>query len=179
MRIAFCGAQGTGKTTLINYIHEELLPGYIKQSESVRYLKDTFGFDIYSGNIELQLALLTWQTKALLSNTNILLDRSVIDSTTYMMYYHEQNNPRIPDSVRKFIITQAVDLASSLDLIVFLKPEFDLEADGVRVVDVEQQKEITERMAVFIQISGIEEKVIIPTGSVEERALQVLRRVNV
>lgn len=173
MRISVCGAQCTGKSTLINALGEKL-PEYDIQRESVRYLVKNYGFDIKAANTDLQLALLNWQTRALYEHDNILLDRSFIDSTSYMLYYHKRKQPEVPTGVYNYIMDTAKMLSQKVDLFVFLKPEFKFVDDGFRILDAEQQNEITELMEGLFDEFGVNYKVLEVEGSVEDRVNQVL-----
>jgi nicotinamide riboside kinase len=182
MRIAFCGAQCTGKTTLIQALladKDVTWHGYISRQEGVRFLKDIYNFDMHSATFELQLALLALQTRDLLEE-HVLLDRTIIDSTTYMMYYHKKKNSNIPDNVIQFILQTSMSLVPRLDLIVFLKPEFGLIDDGVRLVDKKQQDDITEGMQKMMEFFNVpSDKIIMPTGSVENRVAEVKKRMMI
>lgn len=173
MRISFSGAQCTGKTTLLRAL-EGKLPDYKIQNESVRYLVKNYGFDIEAANTDLQLALLQWQTMALYNNDNVLLDRSFIDSTAYMLYYHKRGNPEVPGGVYNYIMDIAEKLTKKVDLFVFLKPEFELIEDGFRLIDKEQQAEITDIMESLFSKFGVEDKLLIATGPLDDRVEQVL-----
>lgn len=181
MRISVSGAQCTGKSTLIEALSKEL-PDYVVQAESVRYLTKKYGFNIDEPTSDLQLALLNLQTRALYENQNILLDRSFVDSTSYMIYYKQKEtrektfSPKhlISDEAYDFIKTSAKELSQRVDLFVFLEPEFELIDDGFRIIDEVQQKQITEIMEQLFEEFGVDYKVIRPTGSVKERVEQVL-----
>ena len=171
-KIAFCGAQCTGKTTLIHSFHEKY-PIFQIQQESVRELKAKYGFDIASGDISFQLALLTLQVKEACLPKHILLDRTVLDSTAYLLYYHVRKNPEIPKHIYQFIKDMAKEVLKQIDIIVFLRPEFDLIPDGIRIVDRDQQKEITDLIYYLIQEFQVENKVIEVFGPVQDRMTQI------
>ena len=173
MRISISGAQCTGKSTLINALKKEL-PDYEIQRESVRYLVANYGFEIKAANTDLQLALLNWQTRSLYEHTDILLDRSFIDSTSYMLYYHKRRQPEVPFGVYNYIMDTAKALAQRIDLFIFLKPEFELIDDGFRLLDKDQQEEITELMEDLFEKFNVEHKVLRVTGSLEDRVSQTL-----
>lgn len=173
MRISFTGAQGVGKSTLIEAVAPHF-PDYHIQRESVRYMVKKYGFDIQSADPTLQLAVLNLQTKSILGYEDILLDRSVIDSTAYMLYYHRRKNPEVPQAIMDLVMDTSKELAQKLDYIVFMQPEFDLVDDGFRVLDVDQQKEINDIMKGLIETFDVSHKVIWVRGSVEERVEEVL-----
>jgi nicotinamide riboside kinase len=177
VRISISGAQCTGKSTLIDAL-EKRLPEYAIQRESVRYLVKKYGFEIEAANTDLQLALLNLQTRSLYEHKDILLDRSFVDSTAYMLYYHKRKQPEVPAGVYNYIMDAVKELAQNIDLFVFLKPEFELVDDGFRVLDNDQQQEITELMGELFDEFDIRHKVLEVSGSVEDRVDQILFYIN-
>lgn len=173
MRISFTGAQGVGKSTLIEALIPKF-PGYKVQKESVRQLVKKYGFDFGTADPTLQLAILNFQTRNTLLHNNILLDRSVIDSTSYMLYYHKRNQPTIPKPIMELVLEAADEISNQLDLIIFMKPEFELVDDGFRILDYDQQKEITGIMEYLIDKFRVWDKTLIVHGSVEDRVQQVM-----
>lgn len=177
-KIAFTGAQCTGKTTLMHALirHPEIEKNnYHIQTESVRYLKDTYGLNIYSGNEIIQLSVLGMQIENSMQSGNWLLDRIGVDSYSYLCYYHERKNPEIDAKVKQLIFDTSKRIVNNyVDLIVFLRPEFPIIKDGVRVADPQQQKDVDAIMCQTIKDFGVEDKTITPQGSVEERVQCVL-----
>lgn len=177
MKICFTGAQCTGKTTLINAL-EKKIPWYEVQRESVRYLVKKYGFNIEGANADLQMALLNLQTRALFSSENVLLDRSFIDSSAYMSYYINKGITTLPTSTYDYIIDTTRELSKKIDLYVFTVPEFSIVEDGFRLIDKEQQSEVTEIMAELFKAMDLTERVLTVHGSVDERIEQIMRRIS-
>jgi len=170
-RIAISGAQCTGKSSLIAALKEDkAFKAYKVRSEGVRSLKENFGFDIYSGNAEVQLAVLALQAKDSGEN-GILLDRTVLDSLTYALYYHERQNPRLPEPILNFLTHESTVIASRIDHFIIIQPSFNMIWDGTRVIDTDQQNDISLGMIRMLRILDIpEEKVFfIHGGSIQER----------
>jgi nicotinamide riboside kinase len=169
-KIILTGATSVGKSTLINALSKEF-PEIKVQTESVRYLKDKYGLDFRSGDTALQLALLQLQTKILMDESDYFCDRSSLDSLSYTSYYRKKGNSNIDDNVYEFLYNESKNnMLKYADLIIYLAPgEFDIVEDGVRIVDNEYQYETHLEMEHFIKEFGLEDKVIRPRGSVEER----------
>mgnify|MGYP004636869731 FL=1 len=171
LHIAFSGACCVGKTTLINILSEEY-KDFTIQRESVRYLKDKYGLDFRSGDTGLQMALLHLQTKFLMSSGKYLLDRTSLDSLAYSRWYKAQGNSDIPSNVFAYMEEESKkNLIERVDLVIFLRPEIPLIADGTRIVDKEYQLGTDKIMEDIIKECGIENKVIQPHGTPIERAL--------
>lgn len=171
INISLTGASSVGKSTLINVLREEFRD-FTVQTESVRYLKDKYGLDFRSGDTALQLALLTMQSNLLLTPGNFFLDRSVIDSLSFLKFYKNKNNSDVPASAYSFIEDTSKRYAQEfIDLVIFLRPEFPAVEDGTRITDEDYRKETDEIIAQTIKEWGLENKTIVPHGSVIERAM--------
>lgn len=171
INISITGCSSSGKSTLINVLREEFRD-FTVQTESVRYLKDKYGLDFRSGDTALQMALLNLQTNLLLTPGNFFLDRSVVDSFGYLRYYRLLSNSDVPASAYSFIEDTSKRYAQDyIDLIIFLRPEFPAVEDGIRITDENYRKETDEEIAKIIKEWGLENKTIIPHGSVIERAM--------
>ena len=171
INISLTGASSVGKSTLINVLREEFRD-FTVQTESVRYLKDKYGLDFRSGDTALQLALLNLQTNLLLTPGNFFLDRSCLDSFSYLRFYRSKNNSDVPASAYSFIEDTSKRYAQEfIDLVIFLRPEFPAVEDGTRITDEDYRKETDEIIAQTIKEWGLENKTIIPHGSVIERAM--------
>lgn len=171
INISITGCSSSGKSTLINVLKEEFRD-FTVQTESVRYLKDKYGLDFRSGDTALQMALLTMQTNLLLTPGNYLLDRSVVDSLSYLSYYRERNNSDVPASAFSFIEDTSREFARNyIDLIIFLRPEFPAVEDGIRITDDQYREDTDSIIARTIKDWGLEDRTITPHGSVIERAI--------
>ena len=146
MRIAFTGAQGTGKTTLIralsnylpNYtVYEELVRGLAKTSKvKINKEADDASQDIISTE-HLRVAVESYY-----SNKNVIFDRCVLDSYVYAKDSYD----------RKLISKSCVEYATSVidiinryypyDMVIYIPPKLDLVEDGVRDTNVEYRDNI-------------------------------------
>lgn len=171
LKIVFSGASSTGKSTLINVLREEF-KDFTVQTESVRYLKTKYGLDFRSGDTALQMALLTIQTNLLVQPENYFCDRGTPDSFSYLSYYRERNQSDIPESAFRFIEDTSREYAQKyIDLIIFLRPEFPVVEDGVRITDADYRRDTDLAIEKTIRDWGLENKTITPHGSVIERAM--------
>lgn len=170
IHISLTGVACSGKTTLMNALAKEY-PEFKVQNESVRYLKNQYGMDFRSGNAALQLSLLHLQTKYLLTPGYYLLDRSSVDSWSYTQYYKDRGQSDIESNVLKYVEDESKHNAQELiDLIIYLRPgDFKLVEDGVRITDKDYIRDTDLEMEKTIKKWGLENKVIEPHGSVEER----------
>ena len=171
IHIVMSGASSVGKSTLINVLREEFRD-FTVQTESVRYLKNKYGLDFRSGDTALQMALLTMQTNILLKPENYLCDRSLTDSLSYLRYFRERGQSDIPESAFKFIEDTSKEYAQKyIDLIIFLRPEFPVVEDGVRITDEDYRRDTDLMIEKTIKEWELEDRTIIPHGSVIERAM--------
>lgn len=171
IKIVFSGASSVGKSTLINVLREEFRD-FTVQTESVRYLKNKYGMDFRSGDTALQMALLTMQTNLLISPGNSFLDRSLDNSFAYCSYYRDRNQSDIPESAFRFIEDISKEYAQKyIDLIIFLRPEFPVVEDGVRITDDDYRRDTDLAIEKTIKDWGLEDRTITPHGSVIERAV--------
>lgn len=181
MKIAMVGAQCVGKSTLINALMNDYdFRGYQVRPEGVRFLKENYGFDIYSGNAEIQLAVLALQAKDS-GEPYILLDRTVVDSLSYALYYHERKNPELSKPILDFLVHESKLIARRIDHFVFLQPSFPMEEDGTRVANYEQQADITRWMEYVIEMLEIPvgKVLYITGGSVNERVDWIKERTRI
>lgn len=133
IKIGFCGAQGTGKTTNMNIIAGELgRRGYNvgKVEEVARNCPLPIN---QSTKEESQVWILAEQLKEEINQTDVykrdivICDRTVIDIYAYYRYNHDKND--MFESVIE-------EWADTYDLIVYYPPnDAYLKDDGVRSVD--------------------------------------------
>lgn len=132
MKIGFTGAQGTGKSTLV----EELLqifPEYSRHTNiSRKFSKEIPGFKINrdAGVIE-QSILLGGIALDVLTADNIIADRSIIDALAYT-----EINKNISREHKDVLFDMFNSISDKYDFIFYTPIEFTPENDGIRDMDV-------------------------------------------
>lgn len=151
MRIAFCGAQGTGKSTLVPLISKRLnLPILNKTTKEVM---DEFNFksqddvlkDPSVTGVNFQSAMIKSRHDFFMNHnkngvTNYITDRTPLDS---WVYYLVHNSYYASDKVSKELENIVKDSSQYFDFVFTLKPGlFDIEDNGVRNTKLYYQKMI-------------------------------------
>jgi predicted ATPase len=177
MKIGIIGAQGVGKTTLIDaLVQQDEFAGYVHVPSPTRYLKTMFGMDFNNANTEIQLATLSMQINNMLAYEDAFYDRTVIDNLAYLHWYAGRGESDLSANSLNFIQYMSRYLANKLDYIFIIHREFDLVDDGVRNLDPEQQKWIEEDiMRVMAELDVSIQKIFAINGTVEQRVLSVIR----
>lgn len=169
MRIVFTGAHGTGKTTLLNELRPEFekLDYRIETSVS-RYVKK-LGLKINeAGDDDTQNLIMAIMAQNALIYPNLVSDRCIIDTLMYSRYMYDRGSIN-SETMLKAEIT-ADKIKPLYDLIFWLRPEFEIEDDGLRSVDKEFQKDMDEYFHDYIRSNhDITWSVFQLSGSVEER----------
>lgn len=174
-RIIFSGAQGTGKTTVLNYFKEK---GNNVITEVVRQLKES-GVKINKDGDEKGQTKIFKTYKSLLgeiSVTGYISDRGLFDVVAYTKYLADHGQVS-----QEFLQKQIKDLkkfvSSNPDIVYCYFPiEFPVEDDGVRDTDEEFRKEIDENIQYLYTTVGISAFVI--KGDVETRQQKLTRIMN-
>jgi nicotinamide riboside kinase len=170
MKILITGTHGTGKSSLLNELKK--LPE-LKDFKFIggvtREIKDLGLLINEEGDWRTQLLCVAKDVINLLENeyNNVVYDRSILDTKIYTDYMCVNSWSR--EVVR---VGVAVDHIFSLfrfsfDIIIWLRPEFDLEDDGVRSQNIEFQEEIDERFNFIMRTYN--NSVFQLTGTLEER----------
>ena len=162
----FVGAQGTGKTTILNHYKEM---GWYCITEVVRQLAKQ-GIKINEmGDIEGQKVIYKKYKDLLNHNASYMSDRGLIDVTAYTGYlYTHQPSPETEELFMEQYMGCLEFLKEHENAYIFYFPiEFDVVDDGVRSVDEDYRKEIDKNIKTILEngkIPFIEVK-----GTVEER----------
>lgn len=184
MRIAFFGACGTGKTTLVKSIYEELnlKPLY----NNARSVIAGLGIDDVS-NIEptkralmLESILISRIMKQIeILDEDFISDRSPLDELMYWELDNDKNFPSLTPVIKRFVSSYLQRF--KYDLLVYVPIEFDLSEkekneDRLRYVDEHRYVE-DEYVNAFYNKEKEEllycKKIIKVSGSVEERIHQI------
>nr|DAQ14752.1 MAG TPA: AAA domain protein [Caudoviricetes sp.] len=177
VRVAFSGAQSTGKTTLLNALRESADFKDCKfWDEITRQIKEQ-GFEINEqGTDATQLKIMQEHKRRVQEDQAgdandsglIIFDRCSLDGLVYTQYLYNKgqvSKETLDEATRVFEETIA-----DWDAIFFLRPEFEVVDDGVRSVNVEFHRNIVFLFDHFIEKYKLQ--VIQLTGSVEDRVQQ-------
>ena len=169
MKIAFTGAQSTGKTTLLQAVksNEEFRYKYEFIDEITRRMvKKGLKINEAGGNTT-QLLIMNEHIKNLLYQ-NVIMDRCVLDGVVYTDWLHWEGK------VEKWVWEYAKNVfdhyVNQYDVIFYLKPEFDIVDDGVRSVDISFRDEIVQRFERYIK--HVRVPIVTLSGTVEQRLEQ-------
>ncbi len=191
MKIAFVGAQGTGKTTLVNKL-KNAMPWMHVYDEVVRTLaknpnvKINKEGDDYSQDL-ISLTHLRNAQEAHYAHKYSLFDRCIIDSHAYAMQCMQDGFVSSESVNYSSRIMNAIFHTFPVDLVIYIPPykEF-LKEDGVRDTDAEYQEKIAIHMkntihviknghpdldVVELETIGIDERVQEITDYLEEKGL--------
>lgn len=172
MRIGICGAQSTGKTTLLNALRsEDLLKDYIICNEVTRKVK-SYGLPIneQGNNVTQKLIMQEHIVNVFLYN-KMITDRTSLDGYVYSTHLH--NHRKIDDECWDFVKKIHNKVWSNYDIVFYLDPEFEIEDDGVRSIDRVFRDSIVNLFKYTIEKNKL--NVIKLTGSLRERVESALK----
>ena len=172
MRIVFTGAQGTGKTTLVNALAER---GIRTISIAREQATETGWTSETPGSVEYQKELYDKLYKAISSKKSYLSDRALSCVAAYT-FKHALNNPE-DASFKKLAESQYKKFCKFHNdnpdvLIVYTPIEFEIESDGLRNTNKEDQAQIDFLIKNILDTTGAEYLTV--TGTVEERLAQIM-----
>jgi len=175
MKIAFTGAQSTGKTTLLNKLRnvlpysqkftfiDEITRSMVKHGVSINE----------SGTDKTQIMIMNAHLKnSMVPNT--VMDRCALDGVVYTRYLY--NRGQISTDVMDHAEAVFQSIINEYDHIFYLIPEFDLEDDGTRSTSIDFRNQIVDIFNSYILECEI--PVIRLTGSLQQRVNQIKEIVN-
>jgi len=172
MKIAFTGAQSTGKTTLLNEIRD-VLPDYTFIDEITRSVVSHDVKINEDGTDKTQILIMNSHFKnSLISNT--VMDRCALDGVVYTRYLY--NKGQITDEMMDYAEQVFQSIIDTYSHIFYLIPEFDIVDDGVRSIDLDFRNQIVDLFNKYIEECEI--PVIRITGSLHERVTQIKEVIN-
>lgn len=173
MRIGISGSHSVGKTTLLNVLRS--LPefkGYKVCDEVTRQVM-ALGVSINeNGNDNTQRLIMMKHLENVFLYSNMITDRTALDCLVYSRYLW--NNKKINDQTMHHITNMFGKMWHMYDVVFFIKPEFDIVADGVRSVDSSFRENICKEFDNAIaELELHKDNFHFISGSVIDRAKQV------
>lgn len=179
VKINFVGAQGTGKTTLLETARkDEVFKDFQFCTEIIRDLVKKKNFSINeSGNVKSQKVFFDAYNK-ILNKDGYISDRCIIDVhayTNYLYDYKSSNSEKEFQSLYKEILRENSILKSlnkdSFGIIIYFPIEFELVDDGIRSLNVYFQEYIDQYIVNTLNKYQLPFYTI--RGSVEQRLKQL------
>ena len=175
MKIAFTGAQSTGKTTLLKELKRDnsLALQYDFRDEITRRMQKK-GLLINEGGSDItQLLIMNSHIKNSLID-NVIMDRCALDGLVYTDWMYD--NKKVSQWVREYAENVFNLLIDRYDHIFYLVPEFSLEDDGVRSTNLQFRDDIVDLFDHYIKQYKI--PVTRLTGTVEQRLNKIMETIK-
>ena len=172
-QIILTGAQGTGKTTLMN----ELAKDGTKTLSIARETAVELGWPVAPEKLEdYQKTLFSKMQKALSSKKNYISDRGLtcVAAHTFSEALVENITKETADN--QYLKLQKFHKDNPDILVVYVPIEFEISDDGVRNVDKGNQEKIDFLIKNILDTAGI--KYITVTGTIEQRLAQIEQALN-
>jgi nicotinamide riboside kinase len=170
MRIGISGAQGTGKTTLLNALRSEpMFASYFIGDEVTRRVK-SYGLPINEGGTDVtQRLIMQEHIVNVFMHENLLTDRTSLDGLVYTTELCTKG--KVKPQTREYAMQVFEKVQPMYDIQFFLEPEFDIENDGVRSTD----KSFRDSIALGFKQTIARHNIAVYklTGSVRNRLTQV------
>lgn len=171
MRIGICGAQSVGKTTLLNALRSEKVFDQFKICNEVTRRVREYGLLINeNGNDVTQSLIMQEHIVNIFMNRDMITDRTALDGLVYSKYLNEQG--KVSDKALERVKKIFNKCIPHYDLLFYIQPEFEIEDDGIRSVDVDFRNRIVELFEQEIENNNL--NVIRLSGSVRERTEQLI-----
>lgn len=167
MIVTFTGAQGVGKTTLLNKMKQDRLFTSFKFFDELTRQIQKQNFKINEeGDDETQRCVIQCHINNKKSNHEFkVLDRCIIDGFVYSKWLYDRK--KITADVYRFAYDTFRTMFHLNDIVFYIKPEFDIEDDGVRSTSIQFRNEIADLFDWCINKYNID--VITLTGDIDNR----------
>lgn len=178
MKIAFTGAQSTGKTTLLNMLRErEQFKDYTFYDNITRSIRDE-GYGINKDSCAATQYRIARAHQDICNTENFIADRSMIDCYVYSLYLFNQGKLNEDEELELYL--KMLDLVGEYDYIFYIRPEFEPVADGVRNVDrefVDDIAKLFEDVVNDLMGKSLGSNIVPITGTPEGRIQQIMAEV--
>lgn len=171
MKVVFTGAQGVGKTTLLDVMEKCFtLPLHFNYVRNFTRGLAEQGYEINKlGTDDTQLAIMNLHKHYIDCDQNIIVDRCALDGLVYTTYLHNKGQ------VNHATLEACRDIFKycfgKYDVVFYLVPEFPITGDEYRSGDFLYQKEIADIFEKIVEEYQLQ--VIRLTGTVGDRLLKV------
>lgn len=176
MKIAFTGAQGVGKTTLL-----DILEKCFKFKEPVDFVRNLTrnvaksGHNINGDGDDNTQLLIMQAHKAVIDNPrSVVVDRCALDGLVYTTYLYRTG--KVSESVYNDCLELFNEYIKGYDYLFYIKPEFPITGDEYRSAKEDYQKTIASIFEEIITAYNV--PVIQLTGTVGDRLATVLKYIG-
>lgn len=172
MRIGIAGAQSVGKTTLLNALRSEKMFQDMRVCNEVTRRVMSYGLPINEqGNDVTQKLIMQEHIVNVFMYENFITDRTALDGVVYTKYLHE--NGKVNDETMTFATDVFVKLYPKYDIMFYIEPEFEIQNDGIRSIDMNFRNRIVQIFKEYFEIYSL--PAITLSGSVRERVEQAIQ----
>jgi nicotinamide riboside kinase len=174
------GADGTGKTTLLNALREHYSDRITWITEIARGVIGR-GYPLgKAANQDSYIELIHDQFAAVLNASNsgapFLSDRTVLDAYCYSVVNSGLPRPFVTSPFIHFLRTMWLVESQYYAFYFYLRPEFGIVPDGTRETDEQYQKAIDQQL--ISTLTGGNRRIYLLTGSVDARFSTAVRIID-
>jgi len=172
MRIGIAGAQSVGKTTLLNALRSEKMFRDMKVCNEVTRRVMSYGLPINEqGNDITQKLIMQEHIVNVFMHKDFITDRTALDGIVYTKYLHETG--KVTDETMTFATDVFVKLYPMYDIMFYIEPEFEIQNDGIRSVDMNFRNRIVKIFDEYFDTYNLSATIL--SGSVRERVEQAIQ----
>lgn len=175
MRIGIAGAQSVGKTTLLNALRSEKMFQDMKVCNEVTRRVMSYGLPINENGTDVtQKLIMQEHIVNVFMYNNFITDRTALDGVVYTKYLHE--NGKVNDETMTFATDVFLKLYDKYDIMFYIGPEFEIQNDGIRSIDVNFRNRIVNIFNDFFDTYKLSPVRL--SGSVRQRVEQAIEAYN-
>lgn len=178
-KVAICGAHSQGKTTLVNKLKEvPILTHDLKFSFNInltRNLSKLLPIN-EAGDSASQYLIMARHLEFALTPGRWIMDRGALDGIAYSHYFYDKG--QVDKSIMEAIEKVYEMCLPHYNKMFYIAPELPLIEDGQRSVDKEFFDGVVKQFEFYTRHFSISDRIIMLTGSVEERASRVIKEIQ-